>query len=53
MQSPVSFSLLLLAKPTLTPFHRRHHDRRASSRRERNDRHRYDSEDDTRGRRSD
>jgi hypothetical protein len=39
--------------PMLTPYYRRHDDRRATSRRERNDRHRYDSEDDARDRRSD
>lgn len=47
------FFCILLRSPMLTPYHRRHDDRRATSRRERNDRHRYDSEDDTRGRRSD
>jgi hypothetical protein len=49
----IPFSLHNIAKPTLTPFHRRHNDRHTTSRRERNDRHRYDSEDDSRERRSD
>ena len=37
----------------LTSHYRRHDDRRATSRRERKDHNRYDSEDDSRNRRSD
>jgi hypothetical protein len=53
IHTPVSFSRHPVVKPTLTLLHRRNEDRRTTSRRERNDRHRYDSEDDARGRRSD
>jgi hypothetical protein len=48
-----SYLCTLFRSPMLTPFYRRHDDRRATSRRERKDHHRYDSEDDSRNRRSD